>query len=95
MYDFDGFDCSRDEHYELVLEVRGLDMAKDGPAAMADPRAITLPSPKKGEERHKTVAMFKGRLHTVVHMPRNGKCRIITMRRAHKDEEEAYHAKRT
>ena len=89
MYKFDGFDCDEGKR-KLTLEIRGLDLLNDAPAAMSDPLAITVLSTKDGEERYKTIAEFKGKLYAVVHTQRNEKCRIITMRRAHKDEEEAY-----
>jgi uncharacterized DUF497 family protein len=89
MYEFDGFDWSDGKRAKVLL--RGLDIATDGPEVIVDPRAVTASSPKEGEDRFKTTGMVGDRLHTVVHTPRNGKCRIITMRRAHKDEEEAYY----
>ncbi|HCC53198.1 MAG TPA: BrnT family toxin [Porphyromonadaceae bacterium] len=89
MYEFDGFDWDQEKR-KLILEIRALDISKDGLQVVSDPMAITAKSPQKGEERYKTTGMRRGKLYTVIHTPRNGKCRIITMRRAHKDEEEAY-----
>jgi uncharacterized DUF497 family protein len=89
MYEFDGFEWFEGKR-KLVLDIRGLDFAKEGKAVMRDTKAITSESPQNGEERYKTTGIFSGKLYTVVHTPRHGKCHIITMRRAHKDEEEAY-----
>jgi len=91
MYKFDGYVWNEKKRKD-TFEIRRLDISIDGPAAMTDPQAVTTFSMQSNEERYKTVAMFNGNLHTIVHTPRNGKCRIITMRRAHKDEEEAYYA---
>ena len=90
MYEFDGFDYDVNKR-KLILDIRGLDLSKDGPIVISDPFAITAKSPQKEEERYKTTGRMGKRLYTVIHTPRNGKCRIITMRRAHKDEEEAYY----
>ena len=90
MYEFDGFHWYEGKR-AIVLVKHGFDIAIDGPQTMSDPYAKTFFSPKNGEERYKTIGIFKGKIHAVVHTPRSGKCWIITMRRAHKDEEEAYY----
>ena len=92
MYVFNDFDWDEKKRKDTI-GIRGLDISKDAPIALSDPMAITMLSSQPNEERYKTVAMYEGKLYTVIHTPRNGKCRIITMRRAHKNEEEAYHAK--
>jgi uncharacterized DUF497 family protein len=90
MYTFDGFEWDERKRAQ-VFAARSLDIAVDGPAVLSDPRAITAASPQKEETRFKTTGMLEGKIYTVIHTPRDGGCRIITMRRAHPDEAEAYY----
>jgi len=53
---------------------------------------VHIPSIRKGEERWKTIAMIEGSFFTLVWMWRPDVVRVISMRRAHEDEERAHHA---
>ena len=92
IYEFDGFEWDEKKRIKVFLERNiDIDIAVDAPLILEDGKALTGSSAKKAEERYKTVGKANGKLYTVVHTPRNGKCRIITMRRAHMDEEEVYY----
>jgi uncharacterized DUF497 family protein len=80
-----------DEQKRNLVSLRGIDIVLDAPIVLNDERAVTALSPQKGEIRYKTIGLLNGKLYAVIHTPRNGNCRIITMRRAHKNEKEDYH----
>jgi uncharacterized protein len=52
--------------------------------------AIHIPSPRDGEERVKTIAMFDDVVLTLIWCWRGDVIRIISMRRAHEKEIRAY-----
>ena len=47
------------------------------------------------ERRYWMVGMVNNTLLTVIYTPRNGRCRIISARRASKNEREAYYHKKS
>jgi uncharacterized DUF497 family protein len=51
---------------------------------------LTVPTPRDGEERWKITARIEANLYTLVWMWRGDTVRIVSMRRAHGDEERAY-----
>jgi uncharacterized DUF497 family protein len=78
----------------VAKQGRHLDFA-DAQIVFDDGSAVTFRTDRNGELRYKTTGMMPdGKLYTVVHTPRNGNCRVMSMRRAHKNEEEAYYETR-
>ncbi|MDR3516726.1 MAG: BrnT family toxin [Azospirillaceae bacterium] len=72
-----------------TLNDRGLDF-RDA-CHLFDGRLVyTYPSPREGEERFVTVGLIEQRFIAVVWMERDGKRRIISMRRARNGEERTY-----
>jgi uncharacterized DUF497 family protein len=71
----------------------GLSLAA-GEALFADPDRLILPSIRKidGEERFKVVARWQDKLHTAVFVWRDGRIRLISVRRSNDGEERAYHS---
>jgi uncharacterized DUF497 family protein len=51
---------------------------------------LTVPTPRDGEERWKTTAQIEANFYTLVWMRRGDAIRIVSMRRAHDDEERAH-----
>ncbi len=68
----------------------GLSLAS-APALWAGP-VLTLPSRYPGEMRHLAIGLIEGRYWTVIYAPRGDSFRLISARRAHKNEE-AIHQK--
>jgi len=60
--------------------------------AFADPFAVEVldDSADYGEERFLLIGMVDGQLLSIVYTPRQGRCRLITARRATKDEQDHY-----
>jgi uncharacterized DUF497 family protein len=58
----------------------------------ADPSSVQADTvrPQDGERRRKAIGMIDGRLFTVVYVMRAEACRIISARRANKQEERIY-----
>lgn len=75
---------------ELTLRQRGLDFA-DAREVFAGV-TVTIPDNRQdyGENSYMTVGMLAGRVVILVWTPRNGKCRIISMRYANEREREKY-----
>jgi uncharacterized DUF497 family protein len=74
-----------------TLEERGLDFVSA--YRFFDGRAVVIvPSPRGDEDRWKTTAMIEGTHYTLVWMWRGDAVRVISMRRAHDDEERAHRA---
>jgi uncharacterized DUF497 family protein len=88
-YEYAAFEW--DEQKRNLVSLRGIDMVLDAPLVLNDEMAITALSSQKGEIRYKTIGLLKDRLYAVIHTPRKGNCRIITMRRAHKNEKDDYY----
>ena len=57
-----------------------------------DEPLVAIPSTSSGEERWKVVGPCDDILITVVCTDRDGRCRIISARRAHRNERAQYHA---
>ena len=52
--------------------------------------AVMTPSPRGGEMRWRAVGRMRGRLYTLIYTERNGSTRIISLRRANRQEEKEY-----
>jgi uncharacterized DUF497 family protein len=89
MYEFDGFEWD-EEKQALVKHLRNLNFT-DAWIVFDDENALTFQSDKNDEARYKTIGTLNGKLIAVIHTKRENNARIISMRRAHKDEEEAYY----
>ncbi len=75
-----------------VLRLRGIDF-RDIAAHPFDGRPIvTAPSPRGGEERFVTIGMIGDRGYAAVWMWRGAAIRIVTARRARREEERQYRA---
>jgi len=90
LYKYNTFEYNEQKR-NLIMSLRSVDIAIDALVVLCDKNAITVLSPQKREVRYKTTGMLDNKLWTVIHTPRNGNCRIITMRRAHKNEEVDYY----
>ena len=71
-----------------TLEERGIDF-KDMCLFEWD-TALTEESPRDGEMRYISIGYIGEKLHAVVHTPRSGVTRIISLRRASNEERERY-----
>jgi uncharacterized DUF497 family protein len=74
------------------LEKHNIDF-EDAIAVFDDPQAFTVDvtKPEHGEDRFLRVGMMDdGRLTAIVYTYRGGKCRIISVRRARKNEQRKY-----
>jgi uncharacterized DUF497 family protein len=79
-----------DENKRLATrQARGLDFA-DAPVFFDGRPVIHMPSVRGGEDRWRTTTVIQGAHYTLVWMWRGEAVRIISMRRAHEDEERAY-----
>ena len=74
---------------ERTLKERNLDFA-DAFLFFDGRPVIHQPTPRDGEERWKSTALFEGKFFTVVWMWRDDTMRIISMRRSHEQEERKY-----
>ena len=90
IYRYNTFEYSEQKR-NLIMNLRCVDIAVDAIVVLCDKNAITVLSTQKEEIRYKTTGLFDNKLWTVIHTPRNGNCRIVTMRRAHKNEEMNYY----
>jgi hypothetical protein len=72
-----------------LREERGLsfELAK---TAWDDPNAIEIDVDNRGELRWALIARVVGKIHVVIFTRRGEVIRLITIRRAHKDEERLY-----
>jgi uncharacterized DUF497 family protein len=75
----------------LTLEQRGLDM--NDASLVFSGLKMTLPDDRRdyGEPRWITVGFLNNRMVIVIWTPRNGKTRIISMRKANDREQENYY----
>jgi uncharacterized DUF497 family protein len=89
MYEFDSFEWDT-EKQAITKHARNLDFA-DCWIVFSDENAVTLKSDRNDEERYKTIGELDGKLVAVIHMKRRKCARIISMRRAHKDEIGVYY----
>ena len=79
-----------EEKRELTLIKHGIDFADA--ARIFDGRpAVHAPSKHPDEERWIATSKLSGRLVSVVHTYRDGRIRIITARRARRNEQREYH----
>ena len=88
MYEFNNFEWN-EEKQAITLDLRGLDFA-DSWIIFEDEFALTLESNQNDEVRYKTIGKLNEKLIVIIHAPRAGNCRIISMRRARKNEEDMY-----
>jgi len=65
---------------------------EDARAMWADPRGLEIPGRSDVEPRTRRIARFKGECWTAIHTQRGQSIRIISVRRAHPDEERTYEA---
>ena len=75
----------------VVLTARGLDFI-DAPQLFDGRPLYTIASPRDMEERWLSVGELDGRVVAVVWTRRDAAIRIITMRRARREEERRYRA---
>lgn len=78
-----------DAKAEANLEKHGIDF-EDAIGIFEGP-ILEVRSDQKGEERWKAIGMLEGLEITVVYTLREGRRRIISARRAQKNERRAYH----
>jgi len=62
----------------------------DAETGWADPDAIEIEAETRGEPRWALIARVRGKIHTIVFTRRADAIRLITIRRAHHDEEQLY-----
>jgi len=74
-----------------TLRLRSLDFA-DADLFFDGRPVLHIPSVRKGEDRWKTIALIEGAFFVLVWMWREDVVRVISMRRAHEDEERAHRA---
>jgi uncharacterized DUF497 family protein len=79
----------QEDKRQKTLKERNLDFA-DAYRFFDDRPVIHQPTPRDGEERWKSTALFNGKFFTVVWMWREDTMRIISMRRSHEQEERKY-----
>ncbi|MDR1360927.1 MAG: BrnT family toxin [Rickettsiales bacterium] len=89
VYEFENFEWD-DDKQAITKSLRNLDFA-DSWIIFSDENAITFQSDRDNEIRFKTIGKLEEKLIAVIHTQRENNARIISMRRAHKDEEEAYY----
>ncbi len=58
--------------------------------AWADPDALEIEADTRGEPRWALIARLNGKVHTIILTRRADVIRLITVRRAHPDEERLY-----
>lgn len=85
---FDFFEWD-DDKCELNFEKHHIDF--DDAITIFDGPVIRKRSDRGGETRHLAVGLLEGIEIAVIYTERNGVCRIISARRARKNEREAYH----
>ena len=85
---FQTFQWDEDKRQE-VLERRGIDFL-DAIRMFAGP-VLTVPSARRGEPRWLAVGLVDGIEMTVIYTVRAGACRIITARRARRNERQNYY----
>ena len=74
---------------ERVLDIPGLDFLRA--RLLFDGRPLySYPSPRPGEERWVSIGDLDGRLIAVIWCLRDERTRIVTMRRARREEERTY-----
>jgi len=71
------------------LEKHGVDF-RDA-ARIFEGTVLASDSGREGERRWKAVGVLRGRPIAVIYTMRGKRCRIISARKARRDEEEAYH----
>lgn len=74
---------------ELALEKHGIDFLDA--VRIFDAPVLEVLSPREGEQRHRAIGLVDGRELAVVNVNRGERRRVITARRARKDERRAYH----
>jgi uncharacterized DUF497 family protein len=89
VYKFDSLEWDELKRLATIAD-RDLDFA-DARQIFEDARSVTFASSRQGEKRFKTIGLLRGRLTAVIHTPRRCSCRIISLRRAHGKEKEAYY----
>jgi uncharacterized protein len=74
---------------QRILRERSLDFA-DAYLFFDGRPIIHQPTPREGEDRWKSTAIFDGKSFTVVWMWRDDAIRVISMRRSHEQEQRKY-----
>ena len=85
---FQTFQWDEDKRRE-VLERRGIDFL-DAIRIFTGP-VLTVPSARRGESRWLAVGLVDGIEMTVIYTVRDGGCRVITARRARRNERQNYY----
>ena len=85
---FQTFQWDEDKRQE-VLERRGIDFL-DAVRIFAGP-VLTVPSTRRRESRWLAVGLVDGIEMTVIYTVRDGGCRVITARRARRNERQNYY----
>ena len=75
-----------------LREERGLSMEL-AKTAWEDPKAVEIRADDRGELRWALIAKLMNKIHVVIFTRRGETIRLITMRRAHPDEERFYEEK--
>lgn len=83
-----GFEYDPDES-AVNLRKHGVDF-EQAKRLWDDPRALRIPLSYEGEERYLVTGVMDGKHWTAICTDRGTRVRIISCRRAHKKEEEAY-----
>ena len=75
---------------DTTLEARGLDMARAGEVFAGATLTVEDDRQDYGEDRFITIGFLDDRMVILVWTPRNGACRIISMRKANEREQALY-----
>ena len=77
----------------LTLEMRGLDMARV--SEVFEGRHLTFTDKRfdYGEDRHLTIGFLEGRMVVFAWTPRDGTCRVISLRKANGRERKRYESR--
>jgi uncharacterized DUF497 family protein len=88
MYEFENIEWDTVKAKKNIVK-HGLDF-NDAVKIFDDKKAKTFASPQKGETRYKTIGICNGQIIVVIHTPRDGNCRIISMRKSRPEERNQY-----
>ena len=77
---------------DRVFASRGIDFSDFVPEFFDGRALLSVPTPRHGEDRYLSIGVLHGKAFAVVWMPRDGLIRIITARRARREEERQYGA---
>ena len=77
---------------EWVLAERGIDFLLVAFSLFDGRPLLTVPTPRGEEERFLSIGPIEGKFFAVIWMWRDGTIRIVTARRARREEEKRYRA---